>query len=39
MPTLHSIEETLNEIVSETPRSPGLKLNVEFIVYDCQSAL
>jgi hypothetical protein len=34
MATLHSIEEKLNEIVSETPRSPGLKLTVEFIVYD-----
>jgi hypothetical protein len=34
MATVKSIEETLNKIVTETPRAPGLKLNIELVVYD-----
>jgi hypothetical protein len=34
MASVKSIEETLDRIVSETPRSPGLKMNVELVVYD-----
>lgn len=34
MASVQSIEETLDKIVSETPRSPGLKLTVELTVYD-----